>query len=530
MKRIYSLLLLCVALLTFGCFQDKGNYEYENINKVTVDFQGVIRIIKTAGDSIIVKPKLIFEDTLNIDMSNYSFQWYLSDKVMTEWSTLELKTVATMSMNGTAAILRVTDKRNGVVSMASAAIIVSAPYDADGIYVLAEKDGKSELSFIKTYFTYPAPTYAATYDSQLPYHNLYESSTGESLGSNPTGFVEHSIQYVGNYLLIKQGSGDVDVNAKSFTKEIDFVETFVDATYPTGFGSVQDAFLMSYTDLAKGEDGKIYSRIKETSALVHSSYFIHRAISYEGEELVDCDIIENRFRRLQGTFLIDNVKKRLLFIFDTPGAYGSIAQENAGKVIGVDGIPIGGAPDGYIPLDNFGDYELLDLATFATRGTNNSSETTVNLLFKSSTGEYFMQSIDIAKTWGQAVLTQKNPKIAKITLPGNPISTWAAADGEWSNSNDIFLAVGKTLYRYDTDNPSFGAMEHITFNSNIKCMSSSGGGSYGIVVTENNNIYMFTIRDAKNLPADKRIMAEISPDYDFGNIIDAKQSRYKNGW
>src|SRR6478735_12791738 len=79
---IYSLLF--GLFLLSSCYKDKGNYDYAELNKVTILFDGDADYIKPrAADTLHIDPWLIYRgDTLRASRltETFAFTWYCNNE------------------------------------------------------------------------------------------------------------------------------------------------------------------------------------------------------------------------------------------------------------------------------------------------------------------------------------------------------------------------------------------------------------------------------------------------------------------
>src|ERR1051325_8853213 len=79
MKRIQNTLLFffctAVVVISYSCYKDKGNYEYSDVNKISVtDPQANPAIISIKqGDTLKLNPTI--SQSLESNESNLSYQW-----------------------------------------------------------------------------------------------------------------------------------------------------------------------------------------------------------------------------------------------------------------------------------------------------------------------------------------------------------------------------------------------------------------------------------------------------------------------
>lgn len=75
MKKIYSYILgiASVALLQ-GCYEDKGNYDYHDVNDIKIEIpEAKVRMPKTEAQSVTLTPEL--SQTMAQNEDNLTFEW-----------------------------------------------------------------------------------------------------------------------------------------------------------------------------------------------------------------------------------------------------------------------------------------------------------------------------------------------------------------------------------------------------------------------------------------------------------------------
>lgn len=126
-NRIYWIPVFCLAL--FSCYDDKGNYDYRELNEIEItDIPEEVPVLANA-DNIIVKPTVVSkkEGEIKADNPNYSFAYYYSELVTDENGYLkcavldstfskDLNMLATLSPKQYTCWFEVKDKRTEVIS------------------------------------------------------------------------------------------------------------------------------------------------------------------------------------------------------------------------------------------------------------------------------------------------------------------------------------------------------------------------------------------------------------------------------
>ncbi|POY36284.1 hypothetical protein C3K47_11045 [Solitalea longa] len=81
MKKIYSYLLAASIVIASSCKKDLGNYEYHDINKVTVsNISETGTITAVFGKPLTIKPEVSYTMDTKGDPSRYSYEWTYFDR------------------------------------------------------------------------------------------------------------------------------------------------------------------------------------------------------------------------------------------------------------------------------------------------------------------------------------------------------------------------------------------------------------------------------------------------------------------
>ena len=140
-------LFLCIAgLFCIGCYEDKGNYDYNDLLKVTI--KGFISekngaeaemssLTVTAGQTVKVRPILSFENE-NAKM-NLGYTWLFKDKVIGNEEKLDFTTSEVLSGY---VVLDIEDLDTRNHFRANFSLRILDPYAASGFLVLSEKEGE----------------------------------------------------------------------------------------------------------------------------------------------------------------------------------------------------------------------------------------------------------------------------------------------------------------------------------------------------------------------------------------------------
>lgn len=155
----YILGVLSVIVLA-GCYKDKGNYTYHELNAVTISgIDSSYSLLQ--GSRLQIKPVLAFTKDASGDTSKYSYEWLAIAKVGSTpiGDRYDLATTRNLDVNITlppskdyAMYYRVTDKATGVtfkyVFNLTVSIVISK-----GLLILSDVNGKARLDMLSEYPT-----------------------------------------------------------------------------------------------------------------------------------------------------------------------------------------------------------------------------------------------------------------------------------------------------------------------------------------------------------------------------------------
>ncbi|MDE6452554.1 MAG: hypothetical protein K2L23_09820, partial [Odoribacter sp.] len=206
MKIRYVLLYFLLTLLAVGCYDDKGNNDYRPLNTIEVEPFGEDSYPWAAfGDTIRYHSALRFASGTGEGME-LTYEWTFAGKRIGNEPDLFwiVDTVATGYV-----ILRVTDEETGLVYSNHKSLRIDSPYKSMGWIVLAEKDGKSSLSFIREMivdYVYDDLGLSLAFENQV-FPDIYKEINGEDLGTGPVQVSEHLSKVApGAILVLQKGS------------------------------------------------------------------------------------------------------------------------------------------------------------------------------------------------------------------------------------------------------------------------------------------------------------------------------------
>lgn len=150
-----------MALGLTACYEDKGNYNYSDINEIAVDTTVTEYYVNNTG-TLTINPEIT--STKNIDASNYSYEW--------KWVAKGQATVISTSRNLSFVVKQpsgkynlyfvITDHTTGLQWQQAYKVNVRVPYINEGYLLLCEVDNGTRLDMISydkatdMFFTLPS--------------------------------------------------------------------------------------------------------------------------------------------------------------------------------------------------------------------------------------------------------------------------------------------------------------------------------------------------------------------------------------
>jgi len=157
-----------MALFFYACYDDKGNYDYREINEITVD--GIDDFYaRDVDDSLRIYP--VLHGTMYDDTSRFTYRWEVAGRKLAETYNLEI--LVNMVPGERECRFVVKDKKTEVEKYHRFSLNVSSSTAGDLIMVLSKYQGRAELSYLRL----DKPSNWAI--------NYYQDRYGEPLGLKP---------------------------------------------------------------------------------------------------------------------------------------------------------------------------------------------------------------------------------------------------------------------------------------------------------------------------------------------------------
>ncbi len=535
MKIIYITFLFLVTFNFICCYDDKGNYEYKQVNDIEISFPDY-NFEQVIGETFKLYPKFTYKykDTANL---NLSYKWAIGERVIGENRQL----VWQVDTNEQVEIaLYVTNIDDNMVYMGSTIVRPTSIYTWYNSYlVLSEKNGKSILSFVR-YDEKKDASGETIYDEfdrpvlvNQVYEDIYYNENKDELGSKPLFIQEHIAKIFpseGHVIVFQEGGqGSVDLDGTSMKKDILLVESFSKGSYPADFHPT-NAEMMTYTHLIENHDGKIYSKIKESYKLFQSGYYIHTPLMFENKEIrahIINSVLANDkpYTLLHSIGTTENPENRLLLVHDLQYSFTDVNV--SGKVVALP-EPTKGWPENFRPLTDLGNCQVINISQYNTGNTKKPGYT---MFLKNSDGSYQYQAFELEREYSGEKLSYPKKTIAgkeqemlisfPITSP-IPLEECVFCNIASRQNEYIFIAYGKDIYFLDRTSPENGIRHYYTCKANVVDMD--GREHYGeqlFVGLDNGGVLLLNSNNAKNITTNaEKFRWESGPEVDLGKIVD----------
>lgn len=215
--KIYTIILLFFAASFIACFDDKGNYDYQEVADITItNIPEVIEVLGSS-DHIIVQPKITssLEGEITDDNPNFEFSYKLEiksgGKLGTEsWvklnpsNSMNLDTLASFPANTYIVWFAVTDLRSGVQTSTTFDVKVTSP-TYEGWMVLCN-EGEQERVRMDMISVISADRILPAYDLLTPL-GLPDVKHATGIGFYPNRFASPNDVI---YVMSKEGTYKID--------------------------------------------------------------------------------------------------------------------------------------------------------------------------------------------------------------------------------------------------------------------------------------------------------------------------------
>ncbi len=222
-----------------SCYEDKGNYEYHELEEVSIDTTGLDIQAEYAimrNDTLRIAPNIYFEGELvtDSDMAPLDYMWTIfsattgvgaNTVIDTIGYDMKLDTIITRKGGAYSVQLTVTNRNDGIRRFFRTSVIVSETFDGGWMvfYERADKPGYSDLALIHNEWV------KANSRTNRIYENLYnKNNNGEYLPGSPIRCFDIAVSLASgnNYIGLCTDQTLVGVSENGFERALTFGDFF----------------------------------------------------------------------------------------------------------------------------------------------------------------------------------------------------------------------------------------------------------------------------------------------------------------
>lgn len=282
MKRHTYIYICIVALMTMvSCYEDKGNYEYIELEEVRIDTAGTGMQSEYAimrYDTLRIKPNIYFEGQLVNDPEDapLDYMWTIYSATTGVGTNREIDTIGYRPMLDTVITrlggnyyvqLAVTNRHDNIRQFFRTQVSVSEIFDGGWMvfYERADQPGYSDLALIYNEWV------KANSKKNRIYLNLYSTNNGEPLPGTPVRCLDIAVSLTSgnNYIGLCTDKTLVGVSENGFERALGFSDFFYQAPAteaPVWYGQHGSGVMSGQNSEILINNGQIYTNTYSFSA------------------------------------------------------------------------------------------------------------------------------------------------------------------------------------------------------------------------------------------------------------------------
>ncbi len=434
MKSNIRIILLLIGVLFAACYEDKGNYDlvdYNRIVKITQN-NALSKYSITLGDTVRIVPVITWKYPDRDTITAFEFTW----KTRWDGDTISKERVLEYIPQecGTFNVyLYVLEKETGVISRNSWQVKVNTPY-LEGWLIASNINEQPSLSYIRRDSWKDDEN--KTHYFWTDFVNLYATLHSDaSLGSEKMiGMSSYTVDSYDDELIVFQEGGKATVlNGLDFGKSLNVSSEFPNGVYPAGF-IPKDFKRGGACDFILGEAGELYWRRNlNLSKMYHEVAFMDVPIYFpKGAKIshfFDIDVYRANF-----ILMYDELYKRFLACYTS---YNSGNSYLGGKIDIINTYD----PSEFANILDLNGYKVIYC------GDHTNGKNYVNILKEENTGKYLYQAFQFSGSMTN--LTVVNATQEEF-VGGNLISE-NTVFWRLRSSSYLYFGEGSKLYFYDVN-------------------------------------------------------------------------------
>ncbi len=365
MKKLSIIYTILISLCVISCFDDKGNYDYKNIeiNKITITFPSYT-VSAYLGEPVVFKPRLRYANTEQADTNIYTWE-YRFDYVGVVCTERDMNVIIEDAIPGRSydGVVVATDITTGAKYTQNIGFTYKSPYTT-GWLLLADNSGKSQLHLARE-----------LNEVWSKVDNLYQTIHQKELGTKPVRVILNH-QGRDEVRIMQEGpEGCLVLEGTNYAYVCNFSDEFVGEQLPanfipTSFGAAANVAVML------GENGDLYTKTFDYDTY-SNSLFTSVPHSYGTQKLNVQYILSSSY--LYDLQLYDKASHRFFMV------YGA-SYWDAGSLYVIKPPEDWDKPEVPTP-DNMSGYEILDCQI---KNPNYYDSDCISLIKKTSTQKLFI--------------------------------------------------------------------------------------------------------------------------------------------
>jgi len=473
-KIIYITLLF--LLLLSSCYVDRGNYEYETINKITIDLGNNGFLDKYTSDTLDITPELTFSGETESDISYF---WYCNNEEISQEPVLNYP-VRDLTGRRPFIKLKVVNNRDQSTFLAGFYVEIIPDY-MTGWIILTKKNERSVISFVNPVSYNVNP-------------DFYTKITGAELGPDAIEVKQHwpfDALSIGSVLVIRnEEGGNIELDGTNLNPLYNTNDFFLAKTVPVDFRPVGEYYMWDYSFILD-DNRNLYQRKHQDNKLFQSGVYANKPMFIPNGVKFDKGWSGPW---MSGLTLFYDKSKGCLYV-------GS----DFGSVMGVSFVNVfPGMPGNYTLIDNM-NKELVYVGNIK----QGRFASPFFLIYKDASSVYYVQKIQVVHqgTFCQVI------HMGETSFGTGYINDQTIFCQLDRKPDYLFFSGGngnKTLCMYE--HPTSKSTEYYTFDSPIKtiCSDLSNASNNMLMVgLENGELYFIGIAYQNMMDSSTRLINKV---------------------
>lgn len=548
---------LIASVLVSSCYDDKGNYDYKEITRLTLAQNPNDNNYVMVGDTLRLHPQITY--SRQGTPMRLSYSWKMWNQEIGTDSTLEFVVPHKGEETYQNLTFTVTDEDTGIQYQLQYTIGISTELESVGFVLLARKNGTEHLYFLPSNGYSTDGTYTVN-DFKIIDSVYTKQNPGEQM---PTGTfkVRENFALIDDVqrqevLLSPNDIQFIDGSTFQLSTQYKNLASLFYQGLPAGM-KVKDAQFLRYYALISDEEGHLYSRIRSTDKFFNPTgdQFLNEPVKLEGEAepLKDIEFVPFYWGNVEHTVLWDKYKNRILMAWDMKidnvfdGTYTYIVGkiEPITSALSVDdewpSIEKSGCPYPKVE-DLLAHYKMVHLSAY--NGTSDRMRGYF-LLVKDEKGDLYQYTFEMTRGWetpkytfekdetGKVKITWKKLGSSDAAIMQDPITKFYTFPSVSSNNGNstywTMVSHGRDLYVYNRASNDPRLVKVHTFDSPIVLLEVNNYQcKFGAVALEDGTLHTFSTAGLAN--GSYTPLYDSPKDFSFGMPLDMFYRESPSNW